>query len=86
MLYAISVSPIRVATSNQGTSVLKWLLTGRSDCSNSRNRYSHFFISPFFYLLQKFLLILLLLPIIVCVMCLSIQKRSDFGCGEKHCY
>lgn len=50
MLYAISVSPMRVATSNQGTSVLKWLLSGRSDGYNRRNRYSYFFMSLFFLL------------------------------------
>lgn len=62
MLCAISVSQMRVATSNQGMSVLKWVLTGRSDSCNSRNRYTHFFMSLFFHLLQKLLLILLPLP------------------------
>lgn len=82
MLCAISVSQMRVATSNQGMSVLKWVLTGRSDSCNSRNRYTHFFMSLFFHLLQKLLLILLPLPHHLLQICLGIQQTSDFGEGE----
>ena len=55
MLCAISVSQMRVATKNQGTFVLKQLLKGRSDSCNSRNRFSHFFMSLFFSLASKIL-------------------------------
>lgn len=57
-------------------------MTGRSDGCNSRNRYSHFFLSPFFHLLQTFPLMLRLLPPHrVCVMCRGIQQ-SGIGGGE----
>ena len=81
-LCAIGVSQMKVAPSNQGTSVLNWCLMGRSDGCNSRSRYPHFFMSPFFRLLQKFLLILLLLPHHLCVICLNIQQKSGIG-GEE---